>query len=148
MTSLRATIVATLNGDATLLTSLPGGVFDSGQLPRDGLTVDNAPYDSNGILKGCAVVRLRAGNPIGYGPHNAERRFAEVYVYHPYDYTVIDAAIRRIKALLQRVNFGITDNEGLAHLTWAGDLGENYDEGLASKMDRVRWEINLTRKDG
>lgn len=148
MSTLRETIVAALAADATLSTLLPGGIIDSGTLPSDGLTVDNMPQDANGMLNPCAVVRLRGSNPIGYGPHDAERQFAEIYVYHPSDYRVIDRAKRRIKAVLHRAYFGSTDNEGLAFLSWAGDIGESYDEGLFSKMDRPRFEINLTRKDG
>jgi len=145
MSTLRETITAELSGDATLSALLPGGIFDSGELPRDGLTLDNAPLDGNNILQPCAVVRLRAANPVTPAPHSAERRYGEVYVYHINDYTVIDDAVRRVKNLLHRKYYGDTDNEGLAFLTWAGDLGEMYDEGLFAKFDRPRFQIKLTR---
>lgn len=102
-TTLRDVIYNTLSDDATLLTLLPGGFLDSEQLPRDGGGMDAAPKQADGItINPFAIIRW--GEAPQYGPDviAAEIQTVEVYVYADVGYAAIEAAISRIKALLNR----------------------------------------------
>ena len=145
MATLKTTVLNLLNNDATL------GIVnfvDADSLPHDGLTPDNIQTDANGVtIKLQGVLRWRGENPMR-GPEKAVRRFLEIYLYddptHGFDN--IDTAKRRIWTLLHQKNLGATDNEGLSWSIWVGDVGEQYDETLRANMDRMRFQIDMTRK--
>lgn len=102
MTALRQVLRETLEGDATLMALLTGGVFDAAELPDDGLTpgMTGSPWNaSTGVLAPCAVIRWRNRAP--YGPHwdlGSERLFVEVYLYGMR--TTIESAADRVNVLL------------------------------------------------
>lgn len=67
-------IYTALNGDATLLTSLTGGVWkfaktnsgDTNSIQRNGISKVSmaSAFDSNGLLKPCAIIKARMTVPI------------------------------------------------------------------------------------
>jgi hypothetical protein len=148
MATLKQTVLSLLNNDAALGALVTPDFVDADTLPFDGLTTDNMQYDTNGVtilLQG--VLRWRGENPMR-GPEKAVRRFLEIYLYddgtHGFDN--IDTAKRRIWELLHQNWLSPTDNEGLAWSIWVGDVGEMYDDTLRANMDRMRFQIDLTRK--
>ncbi len=148
MATLKQTVLGILNNDATLGAIVTPDFVDADSLPMDGLTPDNMQYDTNGVtilLQG--VLRWRSENPMR-GPEKAVRRFLEIYLYDDPDqgFDNIDTAKRRIWQLLHQKWLSPTDNEGLAWSIWVGDVGEMYDEDLRANMDRMRFQIDMTRK--
>jgi hypothetical protein len=111
MATLRATILATLQADATLAAILTGGVY--GEPISKGHTPDAFDGDKGGKLKPCAVLSFETSAPDGPIP-GCERQFFTVYFYEHRGYASIDAAQRRVKALLDRQgNIGL--DEGLIY---------------------------------
>ena len=148
MATLKQTVLNLLNGDAALGAIVTPDFVDAENLPFDGLTPDNIQTSVNGVtilLQG--VLRWRSENPMR-GPNNAVRRFLEIYLYddpaHGFDN--LDNAKRRIFELLHQKYLSPTDHEGLAWSIWVGDLGEGYEDDLNANMDRMRFQIDLTRK--
>src|SRR5512133_2586310 len=120
MTTLRDAFRLALEGDTAFATPLTGGIYDASELPPEFLTPSQTPsaWDSDGILKPCAVIRWRNEQP--FGPHfHSERTFAEVYVYQVSGTAIVEAAILRAKNLLHRSQLTATDY-GLRWLNWVG----------------------------
>lgn len=152
MASLRATVLAILNDDAALGDIMTGGFYDVGSLPIDGLTYENIEKEANGVaIKPTGVLRWRGLQQVR-GPDKAARGFLEIFLYDDptNDFDNLDSAKRRIWTLLHDKYLGDTDDEGFAWLVWVGDLGEapggGQDDVLMANMDRVRFQVDLTRK--
>lgn len=153
MATLRATVLGILNDDATLDGIVTGGFFDVNELPNDGLTYANIEKEANGVtVKMTGVLRWRGLQQVR-GPDKAARGFVEVFLYDDPSNGAdnLDSAKRRIWTLLHDKYLGDTDYEGFAWLVWVGDLGEapggaGQDDVLMANMDRMRFQIDLTRK--
>lgn len=148
MATLKQTVLDVLNNDATLTATVTGGFADAESLPFDGLTPDNIQTDANGVtIIPQGVLRWRSETPMR-GPKYAVMRFVEIYLYDDPSsgFDNIDTAKRRIWELLSETYLGNTDTEGFAWLIWAGDVGEQYDDTLRANMDRMRFQIDMTRK--
>ena len=137
-TTLRQAVKAELEGDATLLATLTGGVYD-----RRGINRTSTPdaYNDRGELEPCAVVVVEAATPIGPHPdYRIERVFFAVYLYEEEGnaYAGIDVAKQRIKALLhqQRVT---TTPDTVWEIRHADSLGDSYDEVLKAEMSFERF---------
>jgi len=107
MATLRETILAALQTDATLAAILTGGVY--GEPVSKTYTPGASDGDKGGKLKPCAVLSFETSAPDGPIP-GCERQFFTVYFYDHRGYANIDAAQRRVKVLLDRranVDLGI-----------------------------------------
>ncbi|HRF99414.1 MAG TPA: hypothetical protein PLZ51_29575, partial [Aggregatilineales bacterium] len=94
---------AILTGDATLSAILTGGWFDSENLPREGISMSNAPKTAGGVaIAPFGVIRRRGMNDEGIRDLNAERGSVEFYIYADTGYATIESAITRLKVLLNR----------------------------------------------
>lgn len=147
MASVKQTILNTLNDDATLTAIVTGEFLDADNLPFDGLTQDNLQTTVNNVTILCqGVLRWKSENPMR-GPESAVRRFLEIYIYDDptNGFDNIDAAKRRIWALLHQKRFAGVDSYGLCWTIWVGDVGESYDDVLRANMDRMRIQVDLTR---
>lgn len=148
MATLKQKVLTILNGDAALGALVTPDFKDADSLPFDGLTPDNIQTSANGVtivLQG--VVKWSSENPMR-GPERAVRRFAEIYLYddptHGFDN--IDTAKRRIWELFHQKNIGAADDVRMAWSIWVGDLGQMYDDELRANMDRMRFQVDTTRK--
>lgn len=115
MATLRAALKTTLEADSTLMALLTGGVFDSEDVFREGVDEPEAPRESNGVtIKPFASIRWGGANPTGPVLVDAEAQSVEIYCYQHSGYTTIEAALTRIKALLNR-KFITADNRQMAY---------------------------------
>lgn len=152
MASLKAAALALLNDDSSLTAVFTGGFFDEGTLPNRGMTFDNIPKEADGItIRPTGVLRWRGPN-MKDGPSYAATWYVEIYLYDDGDQgrEKLDYAKRRIWELLNKHYMGNTDHEGFAYFIWLGDLGEVEgsadDDVLTANMDRMRFQVDITRK--
>jgi len=143
--SIRTDLRETLEGDATLVAILTGGIYDASELPQDGLTPEAAPgaYAANGVtLKPCAVLRFRNMNEteiVG----NSRRRFFEIYFYQHVGQAQIDIAQARCRALLHPHKQFTTSSDQFYYTTWVDDLGDLVaDELNGAAMSFSRYYID------
>ena len=132
-----------MEADSTLMATLTGGVFISGELGREGITRTSAPtaFDSNGYLKPCALVRQRALTPDLQVVDQIEQvssatQVIEIYVYQDSGYTSIDTALGRLYTLF----FGYQFSDSFP-LEWIGTLDRERDGGAldGASMARQEW---------
>lgn len=153
MATLKDATVALLNGDSGLTTVFTGGFVNVGDLPNRKLTTDTISYEADGItIKPTGALRFRGPNPMR-GPDKAAMMYVDIFLYDDVnrDRDNIDYAKRRIWELLHDEYMGNTDHEGFAWFIWLGDLGElpdgqDVDDVLTANMDRMRFQITITRK--
>lgn len=137
--SIRTDIRETLEGDATLVAILTGGIYDASELPMDGLTPSSAPGAFTGVrLNPCAVIRFRGSNEteiIG----SSRRRFMEIYFYQQVGMDQIDAAAARCRVLLHHAKQFTTDGGQVYYTTWvdsSGDMVADELDGAAMAFSR------------
>lgn len=153
MATLKATVLGLLNGDSPLTTVIDGGFLDAGALPKLGLTYKTIGKEADGVtIQPTGALRWRGPNPMR-GPDNAARWMLDIFLYDDPSRgrDNIDYAKRRIYELLHDRYLGDTDYEGFAWIIWVGDLGElpdgaDKDDALTANMDRMRFQIDSTRK--
>lgn len=149
MASIQTTLRTALEADATLVAILTGGIYDASELDKNGLDINTSGLYSNERLNPCAVLRWRGA--AAYGPHytvdrRSERRFVEIYFYEEDGNANIDAAIRRVKLVLDRTQ-RTADNGGLWWCNWVSDFGESVaDELHGAAMNFSRYEVIYTRR--
>ena len=147
MSTLRTEIKSILTGDATLMAILTGSVFTSEDLDRHGMTLEDAPKESNGVnLKPFAVLRFRGAQ--NQGPHfSGRRQTLEIYFYQDSGYDKIDAAKLQVESLLHRKYIPSTTQNMFGWVEYVSDLGETVDEQLGgAPADMSRYTILFTRK--
>lgn len=117
MATLREVFKTVLTSDATLMSLLPGNIFDASELDYSGEGAMQAPREVDGVqLKPHAVIRWKGSISIGPGIKvGGEAETVEVYVYQDVDYDVIESAIIRMKYLLDDT-YLTADNRALAHV--------------------------------
>lgn len=116
MASLREALKTTLEADGSLMALLTGGVFDADDVfGREGIDSVNAPYEADEVtLKPFAAIRWGGSNPTGPSVIQAAMESVTIYVYQHQGYATIDAALSRIKALLNH-QFVTADDRQLAY---------------------------------
>lgn len=148
MTTLREAFKAALEGDATLVAILTGGIYDSDELGRTGLTPDSVAREADGVtMKPAAVIRWRGENQSALKTDTiSERRFVELYLYADRGHAVLEQAKQRAKALLHRRQLGPTDDGlGLNFILWVDSRGEFVaDELQGAAADRLRFVVDST----
>lgn len=122
MASIQTALRQTLEGHTPLTMILTGGIFDAGELGRQGLRPDTAGLYNGQALNPCAVIRWRGAAE--FRPHfAAEKRYFEIYFYEDDGNLNIEEALRLTKNLLHR-NQIEADNGGLWWVNWVSDFGE------------------------
>jgi len=132
-----------LEADATLTGILTGGIWDAAELDREGLTVSDASYDSIGRLLPTAVIRWRGESPFGWH-YTGERRTCEIYLYEHVGWTNIEAAKKRLKELLHRVQ--VPSDELITEFRFLTSMGEFYAEDLSAPADMLRFQVVYVRQ--
>lgn len=146
MATFREAIKATLDADGTLATLFPGGSFDAGLLDQNGMTVDNAPREVDGVtLQPFFVIRYREESPFGSFPISAEEGEFELYLYQDTGYAIIDRGVNRVKALLHDTYIECEDRS-LAHLIYEQASGELPAKELGYAPSRfIRFRVVFVR---
>jgi len=148
MARLQEAIKNKLANDTALKALLTGGIFYGDDLDASGFSADDVPRQADGVrIKPVGVLRFKGMG--AYGPRGvkAERGSVEVHCYADWGFTVIDPAITRIKALLNRHFEWGTDNRSLAHfvITHIGEEMRSDDFG-GSSTQYIRFQLTQTRK--
>jgi hypothetical protein len=130
MTNL-ATVKAVLEGDATLLTTATGGVWDFIELGRMGLNRSNSQasgaFDSVGQIKPCVVVKARTDLPFGEIADDPAqvvgmREMVECWFYADNSFAAINTLKDRVFTLLHGKQLA-----GTFVCRHAGDFGQAHD---------------------
>jgi hypothetical protein len=147
--SRESDVYAVLNGDATLLATLTGGVFKSEDTGIDGITRETAPaaFAVSGYLKPCALVHERSFVPDGAMRDNialtfTARQVVEVYLYCDAadGYTPIDTAKARVIALLMGHQFSDSFEVELVNVVTR--LREPAGPLLNASVERLDWVVD------
>lgn len=119
MATLSETVKTMLEDDGTLMALLYGGIFDAEDLDISGESDSDAPKESDGVrIQPHAVIRWGESTSFSEEAIEAEVGNVEIYVYQHRGHDVIDAAVNRIKALLNRQLIS-ADDRALAKLSYA-----------------------------
>ncbi len=145
--TFQSDLMTALTSDSILSAILTGGWFDGENLPREGMTLSNAPKQADGVsIKPFGVIRRRGMNDEGIRDLNAERGSVEFYIYAHKGYATIEQAISRLKGILNERNF-VSSDASTAFLRFAFASGELVAEELASAPFKfVRFNLILRRK--
>lgn len=146
--STQSAIKARLEADATLLATATGGCFDYDETGRMGLNRTNTPsaFDATtGVIKPSILVRARAAVPDFIlrdvdGQYNSVRQVVEIYLYQDSGYGTIETMKNRVYALLNA-----TQVTGAFFVSWAGDIGEQFDWDLNACVERSDYLVNTYR---
>jgi hypothetical protein len=131
-------IVQLLQSDSQLTAILPGGVHRAKEISRQETP---AAYDANRELQPCALVRQETETPWGPYEHSA-RLYVTVWFYQRSGYDAIDAARKRVYALLHRQRITAEGSWGVEH---ANDLLDQEDPGLGVPMAMSRYVATILR---
>lgn len=135
-------IHAMLSGDATLLATLTGGVYQTPEISRQ---TTPAAFDANKELLPCALVKASTAAP--YGPHQQSGQlFVQVYFYERHGYASIETARRRVYALLHRSQLTPVSGDGCYDIRHAGDVLGQQDSVLGSAMIVSRFVATIQRR--
>jgi hypothetical protein len=146
--STQSVIKARLEADATLLAIATGGVWDYDETGRLGINRGNttAAFDATtGVIKPCVLVRARSAVPDFIlrdidGQYNSVRQVVEIWMYQDSGYTTIETMKSRVYALLNA-----TQVTGAFFVSWAGDIGEQFDYDLNACVERSDYLVNTYR---
>jgi hypothetical protein len=108
-----------LHGDAAMLTSLTGGLYD-GMAVRD-ITRQATPaaFDEFREMKPCGLLKPESATPWGPLPDSG-RLYVVLWLYAQTDYASIDAARERAYVLLHRQQ--VTATDGIYDVRHANDV--------------------------
>jgi hypothetical protein len=127
---------AFLEADGTLAALLIGGVFAEVEVSRQ---VTAAAYDSNLEIQPCANVKFELQNAVG--PHlDSAEQFIAISVYQLSAFDVIDPAVARIYALLQRQSAGIALVNEFRHVN---TVSHAFDHALKCSMALIRFVVHF-----
>lgn len=153
VTALKETVYDMVAYDPTLMSTLTGGVYMVAELPPTGISPDypRTILEDDGVrVKPFGVLVFRGGVPLAPVGLGAEQVALEVWLYQQQGYDAIDAAIERLKTLLDHVGLPVDYNHTrMAWSVYAGDLGEMTAEEYGHiSMNRVTFDISILRKRG
>ena len=114
-----ATILATLQDDASLASVLTGGLYDGTEVNDISRQATPAAYDDYSELKPCAILKPETQAPAGPHPHGS-RLFVTLWFYQQSGSAEIDAGRVRAYHLLHRTT--LAGNDGLWDVRHANDL--------------------------
>lgn len=134
-------ILAALQADSTLTTTLTGGLYRAKEISRQ--ETPNA-YDANGELLPCALVKQETATP--WGPiYDSGRIYATVWFYDRDGYTAIEAARKRVYTLLHRAKLTPVDGSGNYDIRHSGDVLDQEDPVLSVPMAMSRYVCTVQR---
>mgnify|MGYP001179530805 CR=1 FL=1 len=134
MIDVKATIIALMQADATLMGLLVGGVYGVAEL-RPGMD-GPTPFDAFGRVRPCALVRREVSTAAG--PRGRfSRQFLVIFFYDSAGYEVITEAMNRTRALLHEQRVG----NGAYEVRHVDTVDDQYDDALLAYMHRARYEV-------
>ena len=117
--SAYSAILATLQGDASLVGILTGGVYDGTEVSDVSRQTTPPAYDDYSELKPCAIVKPETQAPAGPHP-DGSRLFVTVWFYQQAGSAAIDLARIRAYHLLHRAN--LAGSDGLWDVRHVNDM--------------------------
>lgn len=127
-------VAALLAADATLAALLPGGIHDAtavGEISRQ--TMPGA-FDGNAEIQPCALVRAASTSPVG--PYDdAARLVFSVFLYERVGYGTIQAARRRVVALLNVRKVTPDDGSRCWEVRLANEVRQAGDSALGCSLE-------------
>lgn len=137
MSGLATQIRDLLSADTTLAARLPGGIYASTEITRQGTP---AAFDANGELRPCAVVRVSTETQIG--PYSSgSRAIVNVYFYQRSGFDQIDLAMLRVFELLHEHKLAGT----VWDMRWSDDVTDQEDISLQSSLEISRYQVTRLR---
>lgn len=140
---MQSAILNELTGDATLMASLTGGLYAAaaaGEVSRQD-TPD--AFDANGEIEPCGLLKMGATMP--HGPYtHSQRQFFSVYLYERSGYTNVEAARKRIYALLHRGCVSPSEG-GCWGIRHTDDVPDQRDAALGCSLIVCRYEAIYRR---
>lgn len=136
-----------MTGDATLVTTLTGGVWKKESTGVEGITRETAAaaFDTNGYLKPCALVKERELAPNGplrdpMTQQASASQVVEIYLYADAGagYTAINTAKSRLYALFEGYQFSDS-----FEVEWVNSLPNLRDSGALKNaaMSRIDFAV-------
>lgn len=146
--NLKTTFRTVMTDDASLTGYLVGGIHDASIIDDNDAGANWAPRQADGI-RIAAFGIARWGNALAYPRAiklDAENQSVAIYLHDDFDYSTIDLAAARIKALFHDSYFRCSDYS-FAYATYAGIFGELKDASLANTpMEFIRFNLLTKRK--
>ncbi len=137
MSTIKAALMSVLTGDTTLMTALPGGLYDLATLDGTAISTLSAPnaYDTNRELKVCAGLRIETDAKEGpfWSPDASARMF-----FHLTFYKDTGTARARAFALL---HYQKLPTAKVYEIRWVNDVVDAWDDVLKCAMSQSRYEV-------
>lgn len=134
-------IVTALQNDATLMSTLAGGIHRAVEISRQ---VTPGAFDGNRELLPCALVRQESATT--WGPHdNSGRLYVAVWFYERSGYENVEAARKRVYTVLHRQKLTPSDGSGNYEIRHANDLLDLEDPALGVSMAMSRYVCTVQR---
>lgn len=135
-------VVATLQGDATLMALLTGGLYDGQTVSEISRQMTPAAFDAWQEVQPCAIVKAESATP--WGPlHHSGRVYFVVWLYQRGGSGVIEQARNRIYALLHRQQLSTT--AGIFEIAHANDILGIDEEALSAQGQASRFVATVRR---
>ena len=123
MATMRDALRTALEGDATLVGLLTGGVYDASELGSDG-ALPSSVFSSLALIQPCAVIRWRGEAPKEIREFT-ERRYVEIWYYADSSAVAsLEAAKERAKVVLHRQQLSNVTGKGLNYVEFVDSQGE------------------------
>lgn len=150
MTELFDLVMTTLTTDVTLTALLTGGVYDEDDVPsRLGITPSDFPdeiRDANGRIKPFAwIVWHESFENRRSEPLDEERQVLDVYVVSDFGYDSIRAAVARVKEIMHRHSWVVSDYKFAWSRHYSTMRGQSAKDFLFAPFIGVAFEFVLRR---
>lgn len=152
MTTLKAATKAYLQADATLSALATGGIFDTQDVGRRGLTLDNLRTGASVAISPAIFLRWTTSTRVPYEPLKAREEFVHIFFYQDVGHDVCEQMRNRVYELLnqktgQNVPFDEPPNQYVNAFIWTDDLREKWDEGMNdTPFERSRYQVDIVRE--
>ncbi len=130
-----------LTADATLMATLTGGLYRAQEISRQ---TTPAAFDANRELLPCALLKQETATP--WGPYaNSGQLYMVLYCYERSGYANIEAARKRVYALLHRQKVTPSDGSGCYEVRHVNDVLDQEDAALGAAMALSRFVATVER---
>jgi hypothetical protein len=136
---MRLALLNLLQGDATLVALLPGGIYDGAEVDHISRTNTPDAFDSDSELLPCAIVKLTGDQPFGPFRYSSQRNFT-IYLYQRTGSATIEQARDRCITLLHRQRLSGVRAWQMFH---ANDLLGQWDAALDCPLIVSRYRLPL-----
>lgn len=135
-------VVDALTGDATLVALLIGGLYDGRTVQEISRQNTPAAYDEWQALQPCGLVKAESQTP--WGPlHDGSRLYVTAWLYAQESYTALEAARKRIYALLHRKQ--LATDAGIFEVRHASDMAGLEAPGMPAALTVCRYYVTAKR---